>query len=197
MVNLWSCHQEQRAGWPQDSSACSSLLFCPVMFFFLDLSVPDCTSCPGLHTPCIPNLQQVTLTWSHMSNPQVLKPLLHIPALYTLGSWSTWSVTHWAAATAEGDLSSRCCSAGFCDTGHVGEGKRGQRGEKARHPSSTSLVLCSARETWLLLPAWLYRDWVWWWRYCRKTQESHESPFTLCMWPVLLGVALAFNEIRW
>lgn len=131
---------------------------------------------------------------SQMANPRMPRPLLHIPAPHTVSSWSTWSLTHWPAAPG-GIAAAGCCSAGVCDTGHLGEGKGGERGEKAKQWMSTFPVSCSVCETWQLA-AWLYRDRLWQYRHCRKAQESHASPFTLSMWLVSLGAALAFNKIR-
>lgn len=72
MLNLWSCHQQRWAGQTQASSACSSLLFCPAVFFLFDLSVCDCTSCPGLHTLLHTKFEAShSSVVSHMLNSQV------------------------------------------------------------------------------------------------------------------------------
>lgn len=47
----------------EDSSMCTRLFFCPAKLFFPDLPAPECTNCPGLHTPCIPNLEEVILVF--------------------------------------------------------------------------------------------------------------------------------------
>lgn len=123
-------HQKIWAGQTEDSSACSSLLFCPAILFFLDLSVHDCKSCPGLHTSCIPNLKQIRLMWSLTCQIPRYSSLSYT-APYALGSWSVWSVTHWAA-TGERDLSSRV---GLCRClWHRAFGRReqGKRGRKSK-----------------------------------------------------------------
>lgn len=135
--NLWSCHQERWAGQTEYSNACSSLLSCPAIFFFLDLSVHNCRSCPGLHIPLHTTFEaNHASVVSHMSNFQMFKPVLHIPALWTLGRWSTWSVTHWAAGTGEWGLSSRVQLCRCLWYGAFGRKEERERGRK----SKTSIV---------------------------------------------------------
>lgn len=135
----------------------------------------------------LPARSQRTMV-SQMVILQLPGHLLHIPDPHD-GQPDVWSIDQ--PHPMGGIAVPRYCSAGLFGIWEKERERKGGKRKISAFPDS-----CSACKTWQLLSAWLYRDQVWQYRYCKKAQESHASPFTLSIRLASLGAALTFNEIR-